>query len=162
MKLKQNFALTKLGNFTINEFLSDQDLNSPNFQEISNLTRLAECAELFRKFIKKNMLVTSGYRSAAFNKKIGGDVDSYHMTGQAMDVELGSWKGTSWFEDYGDWKVESLLSIAESSRFSNIGLYIDKNGKFQWLHLDIGAPRKDGIYGWKKYSDTLSYKIHNV
>lgn len=162
MKLEENFKLTKHGNFWINEFLADEDAVAPSMQHISNLTRLAECAENFRGFVKRNMYITSGYRSIPFNKLKKGDVGSNHTKGEALDTELGYWEGNKWVEDYGDWKVESLCAVAEASGFSNIGFYVDKNGKFQWLHLDISTPWKDGEYGWKRYSDKISYRIKNV
>lgn len=160
MKLQDNFRISP--NFFINEFLTNADKQQPTFRQISNITRVAINAEKFRSFVKKNMFVTSGIRSVQFNTSIRGSVGSYHTTGEAFDFEMGSWINGRWVEDYGDWRVESLLSAAEYCGFSNIGFYIDKDDNFQWIHLDIANPWEDGKFGWKKYSDTLSYKIHNI
>lgn len=160
MKLKDNFKVSE--NFWVNEFLTNVDKANPTYEQISNITKLCTHAEIFRSFVKKNMFVTSGIRSVAYNTQIKGSKGSFHTTGQAMDVELGSWINGRWVEDYGDWTVESLLSVAEKSGFRNIGFYVDKNGKFQWLHLDNGKQWEDGQFEWKKYSDTLSYRIWNI
>ena len=38
----------------------------------------------------KPIKVNSGYRSAALNKKVGGAVNSQHLTGQAADITAGN------------------------------------------------------------------------
>lgn len=160
MFLPNNFRLEK--NFTVNEFLSSVDIAMPTYENISNVTKLAQHLQKFRDAVKLEVRITSGVRSERYNEIIGGSKNSYHISGLAADFELIKRINGKVIEWYGDWTIDTFLPIFELCGFSNVGFY-RKNGKFQWIHADIGTPWKDGTAGtWRKYSDTLSYQIVEV
>ena len=75
----------------------------------------------FRVIIKKPLYITSGYRCAEYNQKVGGIKCSYHLLGLAADIRV---EGVSALD---------LLEHAEILNFSGIGFYEKKN----FLHLDV-------------------------
>jgi len=75
----------------------------------------------FRAIIKKPLYITSGYRCAEYNQKVGGIKSSYHLLGLAADIQI---EGVSALD---------LLEYAEILNFAGIGLYEKKN----FLHLDV-------------------------
>jgi uncharacterized protein YcbK (DUF882 family) len=75
----------------------------------------------FRAIIQKPIYITSGYRCAEYNQKVGGIKSSYHLLGLAADIKI---EGVSALD---------LLEYAEMIDFSGIGLYEKKN----FLHLDV-------------------------
>jgi len=75
----------------------------------------------FRAIIKKPIYITSGYRCAEYNQKVGGIKCSYHLLGLAADIKI---EGVSALD---------LLEYAEILNFSGIGFYEKKN----FLHLDV-------------------------
>jgi uncharacterized protein YcbK (DUF882 family) len=44
--------------------------------------------EAVRAALGAPVIVVSGYRSAAWNKKVGGAKDSYHVRGMAADIKM--------------------------------------------------------------------------
>lgn len=150
MKLKKDEKLQS--NFWMNEFLSDNDKQAPTPEMLINLTKLSYSAQALRTKLG-NMRITSGARSVEFNKAVGGDSNSNHLTGKAMDFELIDENGK---ENYGTWTVEKLLPIFNSAGISNVGFYF-KQGKFQWIHADIGKTWGN-VKDWKRFSNTLSYR----
>jgi len=71
--------------------------------------------------IQKPVIITSGYRCPAYNLKVGGVKNSYHLLGMAADVYV---PGINLLD---------LLKVAEKIDFSGIGFYPQRN----FLHLDI-------------------------
>lgn len=53
---------------------------------MGNLERLAMELELIRKIWQKPITILSGWRSPAWNKKIGGAENSQHKLGKAADI----------------------------------------------------------------------------
>jgi len=74
-----------------------------------------------RAIIKRPIYITSGYRCAEYNQKIGGVVNSYHLIGLAADIKVK------------DINLIELLEVCESICFAGIGFYEKKN----FLHLDV-------------------------
>jgi hypothetical protein len=142
--------------FMINEFLAFNDKFWPSYNHIINLTNLAIKLGEFRKVLGR-MDITSGWRSRAWNTSVGGDLNSYHLQGLAADFERKNDKGV---EDWGTWTPETLAAVANYIGFGNIGVYLRKGTKsILWVHVDIGKPWSEGN-GWKRYSNTMSFKIY--
>ena len=76
--------------FTINEMLKNNHgiLNWCSPSEMDNLIDLTQAVlEPTRKFIKAAIFVTSGYRNRTLNALVGGEDDSQHPLGEAVDFK---------------------------------------------------------------------------
>lgn len=60
--------------------------NTPGESEMANLQRLCRVLEAVRTLLGVPIIVTSGYRSQAVNKLVGGAINSAHMRGLAADI----------------------------------------------------------------------------
>lgn len=79
-------------NFSWLELLQNQT-DIPNLTVLVNLQEVAKILETYRKKLFKNkaVIITSGWRSADYNKKIGGAFSkSYHILGLAVDFYVPS------------------------------------------------------------------------
>lgn len=78
-------------NFDLSEFITSQTAarrnidNAPPPDVIDRLKATAAKLELVRAFLGKPLLISSGYRSPALNKAIGGAANSAHVLGYAAD-----------------------------------------------------------------------------
>jgi len=82
---------------------------------------LLEKLERLRKIMERPIHITSGYRCFAYNQKVGGVTNSYHLIGLATDIKVK------------DINLIELLAYAEAIDFTGIGFYEKKN----FLHLDV-------------------------
>lgn len=63
--------------------------NKPSTQQMINLVYLcAYVLEPLRKAIGKPINISSGFRSQALNKAVGGVYNSQHLKGQAADIDI--------------------------------------------------------------------------
>lgn len=63
--------------------------NQPTEAHIANFKLLAEKVfEPIRKHFGKPIFISSGYRSAALNKAVGGSASSQHCQGEAIDIDM--------------------------------------------------------------------------
>jgi hypothetical protein len=87
MKLSKNFSLAE---FTeSNTAIRNGIDNNPTAEHIHNLVELCEnVLQPLRDRIGSSIRVTSGYRSEALNKAIGGSKTSDHSHGRAADIKL--------------------------------------------------------------------------
>jgi len=75
--------------FRLEEFLSPGDPVPPSEEVKELLQDLAQDAlEPLRVNLGKPIQITSGYRSPAHNKRIGGAAGSLHTTGMAADIAI--------------------------------------------------------------------------
>ena len=79
-----------------------------------------------RKILGRPIYITSGYRCFAYNRKVGGVVNSYHCIGLAADIKVK------------DINLIELLGYAEEIDFNGIGFYEKKN----FLHLDVRPTKR--------------------
>lgn len=117
--------------------------------------KLMEMIEkLFSALKCKKYIITSGYRNAAYDKKVGGNGMGQHTKGKAVDCYF-----------YGaDGKVISskeVCCIAQDLGFKGIA---NINSKYQAVHLDvrtIGKYYGNEIYGTKNVTDNF-YSYYGI
>lgn len=84
--LSPHFTLDEL---THSEIASRKGLdNTPNDQEIANLTRLAKMLEAIRAILGRPIYINSGFRSKAVNDAVGSKDSSQHRLGCAADIRV--------------------------------------------------------------------------
>lgn len=109
-------------NFNLNEF------NKHNFAltetVLRNLIELAKNLQVLRDEVKKPIKITSGYRPAEHNAKIGGASKSRHITGQAADFKI---------EGYTPKQIAAIIEkliAAGKMKQGGLGTYST------WVHYD--------------------------
>ena len=86
MRLSKNFTLSE---FTRSETASRKGIdNTPSPKDIENLQHLVfKILQPMRNALGP-IRITSGYRSPALNRAIGGSTKSQHCKGQAADIQI--------------------------------------------------------------------------
>jgi uncharacterized protein YcbK (DUF882 family) len=86
MNLSEHFTLEEL---TASQAAVRNGLdNRPDLDITKNLRRMADKLEEVRALVGKPIIVSSGYRSPAVNKAVGGSSKSAHMRGLAADITV--------------------------------------------------------------------------
>ena len=83
--------------------------------------------QAIREHFNKPITITSGYRTAAHNKSVGGAKSSQHLLGKAADIQVA------------DTTVEAVAAYAESLMpdWGGVGRYPVKSGRAKgWVHVD--------------------------
>ena len=119
-------------NFSISELCktSHKVNNVPTLKEIDNLLNLIfYCLQPLRDKLQKPILITSGYRSEALNKIVGGKYNSQHLKGQACDFKVSGM---------------TINQIIDFIRKNNIEFDQLINEYDKWVHISFvkGSNRK--------------------
>ena len=112
-------------NFTVYEFRCRDGSDTIMIDE--SLVVLLQC---IREHFGKAVTITSGYRTASHNAKVGGSKSSQHLLGRAADIQVA---GVS---------VEAVAAYAESLMpgWGGVGRYPVKTGRAKgWVHVDTRA-----------------------
>lgn len=126
----KKYSLKKSGNihlsphFTVREFAC-----SDGSDEIRIDPKLVDYLEKIRAHFDKPVRITSGYRSPAYNAKVGGVKNSYHMKGMAADIVIDGVKS------------KEVAQYAETIGCGGIGWYEARN----FTHIDT----RSGCVRWK-------------
>ena len=84
MNLTPHFSLAEL---VVSQVATRQGIdNAPAPAIVANLTRLAALLEQVRALVGAPITVSSGYRSPALNRAVGGAASSAHVLGLAADI----------------------------------------------------------------------------
>jgi zinc D-Ala-D-Ala carboxypeptidase len=86
MNLSAHFTLSEL-TFSDAAIRAGIDQSNPPQFIIDNLKKLCLALERVRGITGAPIKITSGYRSADVNKKIGGAIHSAHLSGLAADIQ---------------------------------------------------------------------------
>lgn len=125
MKLSEHFQLSEFTkSATANKYGFK---NIPNDNQIANLKALCEnVLEPLRQHFNVPIIISSGYRSPALNKAVGGTPTSQHKTGEACDIHIpDEATGNQWFE----W-------IKDNLQFDQlIKERATKTSKSFWIHV---------------------------
>ena len=94
---KQKITFKASEHFTIDELIHSTTAkkyridNEPNDEQIRNLQYGVDMVlQPLRNIYGKPIVITSGYRSRALNKLVGGVANSYHLQGNAADIRVHS------------------------------------------------------------------------
>lgn len=120
--------------FELDELLAPGDPVKPSEEVIERLRDLCEHAlEPLRDRLGRPLGINSGYRSVAYNRKIGGAPGSQHCSGIAADIAIG--------DDEACIKAAAIAS--QLPHVGGIGLYPGRG----FIHVDI-RPRIAGRPTW--------------
>ena len=146
-KLSEHFRLRE---FTRSRYADIYNVPPP--EAVDNLRRLCQWLEMLREMYlgaycttedEARIIVNSGYRSQALNRKVGGAKESNHLTGCAVDIRVSGMEQAIRF-------MAILVDIADTSPLGDFDeLYIERNSHHAiWLHLAVrpqGNRRKMGF-----------------
>ena len=118
--------LNQINNIIIAPYFNLSEFSCPCCHRVMLHPKLLVKLIGLRKIIGKPIHITSGYRCLAYNRKVGGAANSYHLIGLAADIQV---KGINLIE---------LLDYAEEIDFTGIGFYEKKN----FLHLDVRPTKR--------------------
>lgn len=133
--------------FSLSEFIHSATAkrlnidNTPTFEIVDNLNRLAEYLDNIREKLGKPILVSSGYRCPVLNKAVGGVTNSQHQKGLAADLVCAD--------------MESLEKVLrETGGFDQLIKEHRKGFKSFWFHVSVcsrnGKPRNQIIMNLEK------------
>lgn len=151
-KLSQNFNLEE---FTTSSTAKAKGiLNTPTAQHKSNLKYL--CVSVLeplrtllnakytiyqgKKVKSVSIRITSGYRSPALNKAVGGSTTSAHIQGLATDFDVvitftdGTKKTIPYIETY-----ENIKGWVKTGKLTLDQLIQEKSGSSTWIHVGVKA-----------------------
>ena len=131
-RLSPNFTLAEL-TATSHKKLQD----APSLEVIQNLQHLCiHVLQPLRDAIGRPVYITSGYRSAKLNAKVGGVKNSYHLRGLAADIHVDN-------EEH----AKVLFEILKKNQYVDSVLRERKNGA-RWIHVQTRRenPRHRAIW----------------
>lgn len=126
-------------NFTLEELTASATAkargitNKPDTQQVCNLCALVHhVLQPLRSAVGVSVPISSGFRSEALNRAVGGASSSQHMKGEAADISISGdmAKGKRWF----DW-------IKSHCEFDQLIWEHSSKGTY-WIHVSY---RSDGL-----------------
>lgn len=111
-------------NFSLHEFDCNDGTPVPDAL-LHNVEALAGQLQILRDYLGERIMISSAYRHTAYNKKIGGKSNSYHLRAMAADIIVKS-RTPRQLKAI----VEKLIE-QKKVKFGGIGLYPG------FLHVDI-------------------------
>lgn len=122
--------MKKIKYFRLSEFINSATAkrlgidNTPTFEVVDNLNRLAVYLDGIRAKLGKPILISSGYRCPMLNKAVGGVVNSQHLKGLAADLVCAD--------------MESLEKVLrETGGFDQLIKEHRKGSTSFWFHVSI-------------------------
>ena len=106
------------------EFFSVQELKCKGTDGINMDEQFMKKLEALRKELNQPMIVTSGYRHAAYNQVVGGVRNSPHIYGKAVDIAC-----------HGK-KAYNIIRLGMKYSFTGIGVKQHGPHEKRFIHLD--------------------------
>ena len=126
MQLSEHFELS---DFLVSETAARRGIaNEPTPEVIENLRRLCQLVlQPLRIQLARPMVITSGYRSPALNRAVGGSKTSHHMQGRAADLIVPGLSPLAVCQTAQQMKLPCVQIIHEFGR---------------WAHLAVALPNE--------------------
>jgi len=96
------------------------------------LQPLAEALEAVRRELGKPLIILSGYRTAAWNQKVGGATGSQHLIGRAADVRCAGLTGAQLAEIFEKMIKDRLIPNGGLGTYSNRVHYDQRLKPARW------------------------------
>ena len=117
--------------------------NTPQADVLETLKHTATGLEAVRALLGAPLLVSSGYRSPALNKLVGGQANSQHCTGEAADFTA---------QQFGTPEQIVARLVASQLTFDQVILEFNR-----WVHISFGGSMrrqalvidKGGVWPWQ-------------
>jgi hypothetical protein len=155
MQLSKNLVLVEV---TRSETAKRKGIsNMPTPEHIENFKKLAENVfQPIRDHFDKQIHISSGYRSAALNKAIGGAANSQHCSGEAIDIDMDGHVGEITNKMVFDY-------IKDNLEFDQLIWEFGTDSNPDWVHVSYkstGNQRKQILKAVKKSGATtyVAYK----
>ena len=108
--------------------------NMPTDAHIANFKLLAEKVfQPIRDHFGVPIHISSGYRSAALNKAIGGAASSQHCTGEAIDIDMDGTSVTN---------AQIFNYIKDNLEFDQLIAEFPENSNPAWVHVSYESSGK--------------------
>lgn len=128
-------------NLTLSEVIRSESAkryqitNIPTEEHLENLKQLAKnIFQPIRNHFNVPIRISSGYRSAALNKKIGGAANSQHSTGQAIDIDMIGTEVTN---------ADIFNFVKDNLKFDQLIWEFGNDAEPDWVHISWSKkPRK--------------------
>jgi zinc D-Ala-D-Ala carboxypeptidase len=155
MNLSKNLTLGEVtkSNTAINLGIK----NEPNTEQLENLKTIAnEVFQKIRDHFGKPIKVSSGFRSDALNKKVGGSKTSDHMKGCALDIDMDGIPGDIT-------NAQIFNYIKDNLEFKQLIWEFGTNTNPDWVHVSYvkGDNKKEVLKAVKKGTKTV-YVPYNL
>lgn len=102
----------------------------PQEWRASRAVALAHAFEALREAVGRPLVVLSGYRTASYNKRIGGAKASQHVEGRALDLRPPA-----------GWTPDDLADAARDCGVTGIGVYPT------FTHIDVRPAHR--LHWWR-------------
>ena len=152
MKLSKNFTLSELTKSNTAKRLGIK--NAPDKEHLKNMQVLIRDLIQPMRDALGPIRVSSGYRSPALNRAIGGSNKSQHCKGQAVDIQFFK-KGKMCNKEIYDWVIK------EGIEFDQMINEFD----YAWIHISLkpnGENRKVVLEAYKDDDGDTAYKVADV
>ena len=132
MKISEHLSLSEL--ISSDSAKRNGISNMPTEIHLSNLRVLADKVfEPIREHFATPIFISSGYRSEALNKAIGGSKTSQHCKGQAIDIDMDGSDSEVTNNEIFHWAKANLKFTQLIAEFP------DANGNLGWVHIGYDA-----------------------
>lgn len=128
--------------------------NMPSEAHLANLKIIAEnLFEPIRAHFRVPIRISSGYRSVALNRAIGGSQTSQHSSGEALDIDMDG-------NPHGVTNKQIFDFIREKLDFDQVIAEFPINGNPSWVHVTYKAkgPQRKQVLVAEKIGQKTIYK----
>jgi len=120
----QTFSLKKDGDLQLSPHFKIKEFRCKCGSDVIIIDMsLIAILQAIRFAINKPIVITSGYRTPAYNTKVGGAANSLHVKGQAVDIQVAGLP------------PKEVARIAEQAGCKGV-CYYTRTGSHGWTHID--------------------------
>ena len=162
-EVKPTSTLTELpeklsANFSMQEFTRSDTAKRRGIDNNPSLEHAEAALELFEHIVQPirehfgtSIFLSSGYRSHALNKAIGGSQTSQHSKGEAVDIDMDGRKGPE--------NEDVFHYIRKNLPFDQLIWEFGDSKRPDWVHVSYkkGGPQRGQILAAKRNSSGKTY-----